>query len=175
MAGGLASGAASGFAMGGPIGAGIGAGASVLGSLFSALSGSKQREAERKQQEAQLKQQQGQFNATTALNATQMDPMAQQRSRAKMALLASLMSTPGQTDPHKMDFSQVNPFLSASSRQAADTDFQNQAHASSPSYQLPDLSQVGYGSPASADGNSPMDPRRQALIEMLMAQRQNRA
>lgn len=127
--------------------------------LLGGISGSQMSQAElaerRRQFDAAQKQQQGQ----QALSATQMDPLAQQRSRQKMALIEQLMK--GASSPTlnvsagRFDggmkyspemFKQIASYFTPEARGAAEGQFAGAANAASGGqYGTPNLAALGYG------------------------------
>lgn len=160
---------------GGDKGATSGGGTDWLGlanvgvGLLGGMNQSQQAGQSAQLQREQLAQQQRQFDATqqqqqgtTALNATQMDPLRQQRSRQQMALVEQLLK--GAKSPTlnvgagKFEgglqyspelFAQIASFFSPDARVAAEQQFGGIANtASGGKYGTPNLSAMGYGAAA---------------------------
>jgi hypothetical protein len=141
------------------------AAASALGALGNVLSGNQQREMSREQAAEQKRQfdiQSRQRAAETSLNATQMDPLAQQRSRQKMALIEQLMkgaSSPtlnvgagkfeGGMQYSPEMFAKIASFFTPEARAGAEQSFAtNAATATGGQYAAPNLGTAGYGAAA---------------------------
>ena len=130
-------------------------GAGLLGGLGNSRAQGQALDEQRRQFDAQMSQ--GQANQ--ALSATQMDPLAQQRSRQRMALVEQLLKgasmptlegnrfTGGfQYGPEQ--FAQIASFFAPSARAAAEGQFAGAANtASGGRYGQPDLAALGYGQP----------------------------
>lgn len=118
----------------------------------------------------QFDRQMGQQQGVQALNATQMDPLSQQRSRQKSALIAQLLKgyQPTQLQGNRfVGGAQPNPELiqsimsmfSPEANQAAEQQFaMNATAASGGKYAMPNLPALGYGSPASVPTTTPLPP-----------------
>lgn len=128
-------------------------GAGLLGGLVNSRAQGQALDEQRRQFDAQM----GQSQANQALSATQMDPLAQQRSRQRMALVEQLLKgasmpklegnrfTGGfQYGPEQ--FAQIASFFAPSARAAAEGQFAGAANtASGGRYGQPDLAALGYG------------------------------
>jgi hypothetical protein len=147
--------------------------ANVGAGLLGGINQSQQQGQNVQLQRDQLAQQQRQFDATQkqqqgsqALSATQMDPLAQQRSRQKMALVEQLMK--GASSPtlnaagNKFEggmkyspemFQQIASFYSPEARATAEQQFGGAANAASGGqYGTPNLAAMGYGAAAPTTG-----------------------
>lgn len=141
----------------------------VVGNFLSGASKSDQEQEQLDQQNRQFNtSQQNSLSATQgsqALAATQMDPLAQQKSREKQALVSTILSAyqPTKWDPvakswtgglnlSKEQLAPALPFFSNDARAGADAAFQATAHNASPKYASPDLSSAGYGNSAGIAG-----------------------
>lgn len=145
--------------------------ANVGAGLLNGVSQSNQQGQNTQLQRDQLAQQQRQFDSTQkqqqgqqALSATQMDPLAQQRSRQKMALIEQLMK--GASSPTlnvgagKFEggmqygpemFAKIASYFTPEARSTAEGQFSGAANAASGGqYGTPNLSAMGYGAAAGA-------------------------
>ena len=127
----------------------LGLGGDVLGGISQGQQANQAREF----QEKLLADQ----RAARALEATQMDPFTQQKSRQRQALLNSLLGSyqppayqpggiTGGINVPSSAFDELRQFTTPEARANAEAWFHNIATQSSPPYFAPDLSQMGYGS-----------------------------
>lgn len=120
----------------------------------------------RRQFDRQMGQQQGQ----QALQATQMDPLSQQRSRQKAALVAQLLKGyqptqlqgnrfVGGMTPNPELIQSIMSYFSPEANQAAEQQFaMNATAASGGKYAMPNLAALGYGAPQGAGGVNTTTP-----------------
>lgn len=142
---------------------------SGLQGLGGAITGSGQRNADRRTEQERLAEQKRQFDAQqrqrageTALSATQLDPLKQQKSRQLNALLAQLMQrmTPvsydmeagkfsgGFNDLGPEVFASIASFFGPDAMRSAENSFAaNAGAASGGQYRAPDLGAAGYAPP----------------------------
>lgn len=172
-------------------GALISGGLGMLGGGISAVGQGKQNEAQMAQQQqqfaAELAQRQKEFEAEQAmskqkmaLESTQLDPLAQQKSRQQAAILAALIGgvqniqapaglegfVPGggMSIPEGGWSDEVKQMLSGNARQAAEGDFYKNAQGVGGT--APDLSQF-YGAPQAT-----VKPQAASWYDSSMAQKQ---
>ena len=133
--------------------------ATTAAGFLSGADDSRQEANRLAEQRRQFDAQMGQGQANQALSATQMDPLAQQRSRQRMALVEQLLKgasmptlegnrfTGGfQYGPEQ--FAQIASFFAPGARAAAEGQFAGAANtASGGRYGQPDLAALGYGQP----------------------------
>lgn len=166
----------------------------IAGPAFSYFGDKQNANANREMSQQELAEQkrqfdlsQGQQKAQFGVGATQMDPLAQQRSRQKSALVGQLMQNyqPSQYTPGNLSgglsfdpstFSGIQSFFSPEANQSAEAAYHQTARAASPTYQAPDAASVGYtggeggpafqGAPAAAASAEPNKLRQ--LIDQIL-------
>lgn len=148
--------------------------------LLSGLGNSRSSQRQLEQQQRQFDTQMGQTQAQQALAASQMDPLAQQRSRQRAALVEQLLkgsSSPVlqgnrfvggfQWTPEKA--AAIGSYFTPQARQAAEGDFARTANtASAGRYGTPDFAAVGYAQPAATAPTTqlpPLERLRQRLMQ----------
>lgn len=125
------------------------------GNLFGGLYGGQQQQEQQQLSEQQFGQQLGQQQAMAGLQATQMDPFTQSRSRQQQALLGGLVNnwSPVTYDREGGFSGGVNwqnvlgalqPFTGPSAMAGQEQAFQNTAQGASPSYDIPNYLNTGY-------------------------------
>jgi hypothetical protein len=137
---------------------------SGISSIFNNNSQEKMTKEQLSEQQRQFEEQLRQRRGEQALNATQLDPLVQQRSRQLNALMSSLLqnsSRPTMDAPGsgmQYDFSQMASLFSPQARENAERQFTSNAQAASGGqYQGP--SGVGYaGATAPVPDRAPITP-----------------
>ena len=150
-----------------PIGAAVTAGIGALGSI---LTGNSKNKSEQALTREQIAEQRRQFDAAarqrageTALSATQLDPLKQQKSRQLNALLGQLMQRMkpvqynfetgkyegGVNDLGPEVFAAISSFFGPDAMRSAENSFAaNAGAASGGQYRAPDLGAAGYATPS---------------------------
>ena len=152
----------------------------VGGSILDAFGAGKQRELEQKLTREQMAAQKQQFG----VQATQLDPFAQQKQRQKQALLAQIMQGFTPTSYGGGQFSgglraalpdalkQISSYFGPNAMAGAESAFQQTVQGASPSYVAPGRSTVGYPAgvgpaPVGADYAPKQGPGLMGIVKRL--------